>query len=85
MTLPLKIRYTNAEAKEFISNVTGDAVTISQVIDWGEQGLYLLYAPIKLANIRQVDKSDTVRITDSIVEIRPNNLQVDALGRWLSS
>lgn len=81
MPLPIKSRYTIAEAAKFIASAAGEPVTTSQVIDWGTQGLYRLYAPVKWATVRQAGEADIARIRDSIVEVRPSCEQAATLGR----
>lgn len=81
MPLPIKTRYTIAEARRFIADATGKTVTLSEVLDWGSQGLYRLYAPLEWAAVRQVGQIDIARIRDSIVEIRLSSGQAATLGK----
>lgn len=81
MPIPIKSRYTIAEAAEFIASATGETVTQSQILDWGSQGFYRLYLPLEWATVRQVGKTDIARIGDSIVEVRLSSGQAATLGK----
>ena len=81
MPLPIKSRYTIAEAAKFIKSATGEAVTQAQILDWGTQGLYKLHIAIEHCNIRPIGETEIIQVRESITELRLNGGQAAILGR----
>ncbi len=81
MPLPIKSRYTIAEAAKFIKCATGEAVTQSQILDWGTQGLYKLHLAIEHCSIRPIGETEIIKVRDSIIELRLTGGQAAILGR----
>lgn len=80
MPLPIKSRYTINEAAKFIANAAGEAVTTSQVVDYGIQRFYGLYMLAhKGCQVRYEDDSQIAEISGSLVQVHPNATQAATL------